>query len=92
MYTGWKANPVEFDSVFNRSHHTFAFGSPDIFPIFCGAVPRSTWNTYPHEYEDFATGTSFEQIFFLISKCYKLTSKRSKRKEVQMNYAYIVKH
>ncbi|XP_050271358.1 uncharacterized protein LOC126714974 [Quercus robur] len=53
---GWKANPVENDSVFNRSHHTFAFGSPDIVPIFCGAVPHSTWNTYPHEYEDFATG------------------------------------
>ncbi|KAK7855977.1 gpi ethanolamine phosphate transferase 1 [Quercus suber] len=35
--------------------HTFAFGSPDIVPIFCGAVPHSTWNTYPHEYEDFAT-------------------------------------
>ncbi|KAK4603811.1 hypothetical protein RGQ29_012360 [Quercus rubra] len=53
------SNPVEFDSVFNRSHHTFDFGSPDIVPIFCGAVPRSTWNTYPHEYEDFATDASF---------------------------------
>ncbi|OVA16257.1 GPI ethanolamine phosphate transferase 1 [Macleaya cordata] len=56
---GWKANPVEFDSVFNRSRHTFAFGSPDIIPIFCGALPHSTWNTYPHEFEDFATDASF---------------------------------
>uniref|UniRef100_A0A5B7AYF0 GPI ethanolamine phosphate transferase 1 n=2 Tax=Davidia involucrata TaxID=16924 RepID=A0A5B7AYF0_DAVIN len=56
---GWKANPVEFDSVFNRSRHTFAFGSPDIVPIFCGALPHSTWNTYPHEFEDFATDASF---------------------------------
>lgn len=53
---GWKANPVEFDSVFNRSRHTFAFGSPDIIPIFCSALPHSTWNSYPHEFEDFATG------------------------------------
>ncbi|THG19616.1 hypothetical protein TEA_019037 [Camellia sinensis var. sinensis] len=53
---GWKANPVEFDSVFNRSRHTFAFGSPDIVPIFCSALPHSTWNSYPHEFEDFATG------------------------------------
>ncbi|KAF4376589.1 hypothetical protein F8388_025460 [Cannabis sativa] len=52
---GWKANPVEFDSVFNQSRHTFAFGSPDIVPIFCGALPHSTWKTYPHEFEDFAT-------------------------------------
>ncbi|KAI8032894.1 GPI ethanolamine phosphate transferase 1 [Camellia lanceoleosa] len=56
---GWKANPVEFDSVFNRSRHTFAFGSPDIVPIFCSALPHSTWNSYPHEFEDFATDASF---------------------------------
>ncbi|XP_030553591.2 GPI ethanolamine phosphate transferase 1 isoform X1 [Rhodamnia argentea] len=56
---GWKANPVEFDSVFNRSKHTYAFGSPDIVPIFCSALPHSTWNSYPHEFEDFATDASF---------------------------------
>lgn len=56
-FAGWKANPVEFDSVFNRSRHTFAYGSPDIIPIFCSALPHSTWNSYPHEYEDFATGS-----------------------------------
>ncbi|XP_074302204.1 uncharacterized protein LOC141633684 isoform X1 [Silene latifolia] len=56
---GWKANPVEFDSVFNQSHHTFSYGSPDIVPIFCGALPHTTWNTYPHEFEDFATDASF---------------------------------
>ncbi|XP_078165994.1 sulfatase and phosphatidylinositolglycan class N domain-containing protein isoform X2 [Carex rostrata] len=56
---GWKANPVEFDSVFNQSRHTISFGSPDIVPIFCSSVPHSTWATYPHEYEDFATDASF---------------------------------
>nr|KAJ0214022.1 hypothetical protein LSAT_V11C400226150 [Lactuca sativa] len=56
---GWKANPVEFDSVFNKSRHTFSYGSPDIVPIFCGALPHSSWNTYPHEFEDFATDASF---------------------------------
>ncbi|XP_057817181.2 uncharacterized protein LOC131030393 isoform X2 [Cryptomeria japonica] len=56
---GWKANPVEFDSVFNRSRHTFAFGSPDILPIFCGGLNHCSWSSYPHEYEDFATDASF---------------------------------
>ncbi|KAE8689312.1 GPI ethanolamine phosphate transferase, putative isoform 2 [Hibiscus syriacus] len=55
---GWKANPVEFDSVFNRSRHTISYGSPDIVPIFCGALSHSTWATYPHEFEDFATVNS----------------------------------
>lgn len=55
---GWKANPVQFDSVFNRSRHTISYGSPDIVPIFCGGLQHSTWNSYPSDFEDFATGLS----------------------------------
>ncbi|KAK1617714.1 hypothetical protein QYE76_023231 [Lolium multiflorum] len=62
---GWKANPVEFDSVFNQSRHTISFGSPDIVPIFCSSLPHSTWGSYPHEYEDFATGTLIADASFL---------------------------
>ncbi|KAJ7541011.1 hypothetical protein O6H91_10G041200 [Diphasiastrum complanatum] len=56
---GWKANPVEFDSLFNRSKHTLAFGSPDIVPIFCGGLTHAYCDSYPHEFEDFATDASF---------------------------------
>ncbi|XP_028771085.1 GPI ethanolamine phosphate transferase 1 isoform X1 [Neltuma alba] len=62
---GWKANPVEFDSVFNRSRHTISYGSPDIVPIFCGGLRHSTWNSYPHDFEDFATDASFLDMWSL---------------------------
>src|SRR4051812_17432768 len=54
--TGWKLNPVNFDSVLNKSRHAWSWGSPDILPMFqLGAVSgRVDAYTYAAEEEDFS--------------------------------------
>ena len=53
---GWQENPVQFDSVFNRSQHTWSWGSPDILPMFGKGAAEGVVETFMYDalWEDFA--------------------------------------
>ncbi|KAF9438824.1 Glycosyl phosphatidyl inositol anchor synthesis [Entomortierella beljakovae] len=85
---GWQMNPVNFDSVFNQSEHTWSFGSPDILPMFAqGASDPDRIETimYPAEHEDFGTGDAsvldtwvFDKFTLLLEEAKTNTELRNK--------------
>ncbi|XP_020800654.1 GPI ethanolamine phosphate transferase 1 [Drosophila serrata] len=60
---GWKKNPVDFDTLFNRSSHIYAWGASDIIGIFEHLVNSNTlhFQSYTNDL-DFSPGyESYEQ-------------------------------
>ncbi|EIW74837.1 PigN-domain-containing protein [Coniophora puteana RWD-64-598 SS2] len=58
---------VDFDSVFNRSSHTFSFGSPDILPMFARGATQGRvdeWS-YDEEAEDFTKDATALDVWVL---------------------------
>ncbi|XP_034936003.1 GPI ethanolamine phosphate transferase 1 [Chelonus insularis] len=54
LFKGWKEYPVDFDSVFNQSYKTWAWGSPDIIPMFVKGSRMNVYgDSYPHDWQDF---------------------------------------
>ncbi|CDS02075.1 hypothetical protein, partial [Sporisorium scitamineum] len=64
---GWKLNPIAFDSLLNQSSHSFAFGSPDIVPMFAvgAAADRVDMWTYDEEDEDFTKDATHLDLWVL---------------------------
>lgn len=52
VFKGWKENPVEFDSLFNQSRFTWAWGSPDIVHMFKQGNVKTM--SYSPDDEDFS--------------------------------------
>ncbi|XP_053697423.1 GPI ethanolamine phosphate transferase 1 [Sabethes cyaneus] len=60
IFKGWKKNPVQFDSVFNRSDFAFSWGSPDVLSIFSDEINpgKAKFISYPAEDESFSTSSN----------------------------------
>ncbi|XP_055548460.1 GPI ethanolamine phosphate transferase 1 isoform X4 [Wyeomyia smithii] len=60
VFKGWKKNPVDFDSVFNRSNLAFSWGSPDVLSIFSNEVnlEKVKFVSYSADYESFSSSAN----------------------------------
>lgn len=50
---GWKSNPIDFDNVFNRSSHTYAWGAMDVLHIFSKITTENTLMIDAYDEYDF---------------------------------------
>jgi phosphatidylinositol glycan class N len=67
---GWQENPVQFDSVFNRSSQTWAWGSPDILPMFSKGAIDGRVETFMYDaiWEDFADADASKLDWWVFDK------------------------
>ncbi|SPP73615.1 GPI ethanolamine phosphate transferase 1-like [Drosophila guanche] len=51
VFTGWKRNPVQFDSLLNHSGYSFSWGCPDIMGVFESVTKRGGGVLF-HSFDD----------------------------------------
>ncbi|CAF0742886.1 unnamed protein product [Didymodactylos carnosus] len=89
---GWKENPIEFDSVFNRSLSTFGFGSPDIVPMFKRGLTYEHFylECYDHEREEFGRNNSYELDLWVEEKFKEFLLNKSNSYKQELDQSGIV--
>ncbi|EDW32204.1 GL10558 [Drosophila persimilis] len=73
VFKGWKGNPIDFDSVLNRSGYSFSWGCPNIMDVFKkvtkrgGGVHFHPFNDDVYETARWATYRLDEWVFSQVS-------------------------
>ncbi|CAG9802616.1 unnamed protein product [Chironomus riparius] len=84
LFKGWKENAVEFDSVFNRSRKTYAWGSPDIVPIFSKGTNRVVADCYESKDEEFSESAQTQHLDkWVFDKVKEFLNDNDKIKEIK---------
>ncbi|KAH8291179.1 hypothetical protein KR054_009611 [Drosophila jambulina] len=78
---GWKKNPVDFDTVFNRSGHIYAWGANDIIGIFEHLARLNTMHFHSYTNDlDFSPGyESYEQDEWVFNRAQWLLERKGER-------------
>lgn len=78
---GWKENPIEFDTVFNRSRKTYAWGANDVLHIFSRLSKdderRLFFDSYSHELDFSGKEKTYELDQWVFDKVEKLLARKS---------------
>uniref|UniRef100_A0A0A1X7D6 GPI ethanolamine phosphate transferase 1 n=1 Tax=Zeugodacus cucurbitae TaxID=28588 RepID=A0A0A1X7D6_ZEUCU len=78
---GWKRNPVDFDTVFNRSSHTYAWGAADVLHIFSrmGGIQseqRLLIDAYDHELDFSGRDKTYELDDWVFKRVRQLLARK----------------
>ncbi|XP_013103953.2 GPI ethanolamine phosphate transferase 1 [Stomoxys calcitrans] len=78
---GWKENPIEFDTVFNRSSKTYAWGAHDVLHIFSRLTKadekRLLFDSYSHELDFSGKEKTYELDQWVFQRVKKLLARKS---------------
>ncbi|XP_037818862.1 GPI ethanolamine phosphate transferase 1 [Lucilia sericata] len=91
---GWKENPIEFDTVFNRSSKTYAWGANDVLHIFSRLSredeKRLFFDSYNHELDFSGKEKTYELDKWVFDKVEKFLQRKKAELQPERQVIYFL--